>query len=244
MEAYRYLAKVYDSLMSDVDYLEWAEYLHGFLKSSGANRILEVSCGTGNITFELSALGLDIIASDLSLEMLKIAKQRNAALCADVRFVQQDMRKIRVGNKVDALVCSCDGANYIDETGLAQFAHSAYDALKPGGLLLFDISSSYKLKSVMDGQVYFDESDDTACIWKNTFDEAHNSLTLDVTLFVKNGDMFERFHETHTQYAHEIQTVQKCLVDAGFSQIDVFECFSTKRPSENTQRLQFVCYKV
>lgn len=230
--------------MSDVDYSSWAQYLHGFLRKSGAKNVLEVSCGTGNVTFELSALGYDITASDLSIEMLKIAKQRNASLCADVTFVRQDMRRIEVGNKVDAVVCACDGANYIDAPGLIQFAQSSYAALKPGGILLFDLSSSYKLKSVMDGQVYFDERDDIACIWKNTFDETDNALALDVTLFVKKGELFERQHEIHKQYAHEVPNVRDALAQAGFHKIDVFDGFTRNAPTEKTQRLQFVCYKV
>ena len=230
--------------MSDVDYSTWAQYLHGFLIDSRAKTVLEVSCGTGNITFELEQHGYEITASDISVEMLGIAKQRNAALCADVTFVRQDMRSLQVGNKQDAVVCACDGVNYIDTAGLAQFAQSSYAALMPGGILLFDISSSYKLKSVMDGQVYFDERDDIACIWKNTFDETDNALALDVTLFVKNGELFERQHELHKQYAHEASDVLAALKQAGFDKIDVLNCFTQNAPAVDSQRLQFVCYKV
>ena len=244
MGAYRYLAKVYDSLMSDVDYTSWAAYLHEFARDRHAKNVLEVSCGTGSITFALDKLGYNITASDISVEMLGIAKQRNASLCADVTFIRQDMRRIDVGNKVDAVVCACDGVNYIDAAGLSQFAQSSFAALKPGGILLFDISSSYKLSGVMDGQVYFDERDDIACIWKNTFDETDNALILDVTLFVKTGELFERQHELHKQYAHKTHDVLATLKQAGFHKIDVFDCFTRSAPDANAQRLQFVCYKV
>jgi SAM-dependent methyltransferase len=244
LNAYRYLAQVYDSLMSDVDYPLWAQYLHGFLSKSGAKNVLEVSCGTGNVTFKLAALGYNITAGDLSIEMLKVAKQRNAKQSAGVAFVRQDMRRIEVGNKVDAVVCACDGVNYIDEQGLAQFTKSAFAALNPGGVLLFDISSKYKLQSIMDGNVFFDEREQTACIWKNTFDEALGTLTLDVTLFVQKGELFERRHEKHIQYAHEAEPVTASLKRAGFTKIDVFDCFTHNPPTPQSQRLQFVCYKV
>ena len=96
----------------------------------------------------------------------------------------------------------------------------------------------------MDGHVFFDERDDIACIWKNTFDEAQSALTLDVTLFVKTGTLFERQHETHKQYAHEAQSVVTTLEQAGFTKIDVFDCFTLNAPTKQSQRLQFVCYKV
>jgi SAM-dependent methyltransferase len=244
LDAYRYLAKVYDSLMSDVDYPSWAQYLHGFLLGFGAKNVLEVSCGTGNITFALSRLGYNITASDISLDMLKIAKLKNTRLCEDVTFVQFDMRSFKVGNQADAVVCACDGVNYIDKQGLIKFVQSAYAAIKPGGILLFDLSSVNKLKNIMDGQVFFDERDDIACIWKNTFDETAGSLSLDVTLFIKNGELYEREHELHKQYAHETSFVTAELMQAGFNKIDVFDCFTQNAPDAQSQRLQFVCYKV
>ncbi len=98
MNAYRYLAKVYDSLMSDVDYNNWAQYLHRFLSKAGAKNVLEVSCGTGNITFELSALGYDIIASDLSIEMLKIARE-SGSCPPDVTFDVRNSSALRSPKK-------------------------------------------------------------------------------------------------------------------------------------------------
>lgn len=243
MEAYRYLAKVYDYFMQDVDYEAWAKYLHDFLSQYSAKRILEVACGTGRITRLLYDFGYEIIASDINTEMLKIAKQTANVHGNDAQFIQQDMRHIEVGNRVDAVVCACDGANYIDADGLSKFASSAFNALKQGGVLLFDISTRYKMKNVMDEQVFFDDAEDSACIWQNTFDENDDALLLDITLFIKKGELFERYSEHHVQYAHDVKEIKDIMQAAGFSNVEAFTCFTNKKAGTEDERIQFICNK-
>ena len=241
MNAYRFLAKTYNELMSDVDYGTWAAYIHNLIDKSGA-RIYETSCGTGSLTCRLYDLGHDIVASDISADMLREAAQAAREAGRDITFVQQDMRSLEAGRKADAVVSACDGVNYIDAQGVRQFAGCAYRALKDGGLLLFDISTKAKLLS-MDGQIYFDDSDDVTCLWKNKFDAQAGTLTMDLTLFVRQGELFERFSETHVQYAHETDDLRCMIKQAGFSNVDVYE-FLTKGPCTDTaQRAQFVCRK-
>ena len=243
LDSYSYLAGVYDEMMSDVDYSVWAGYLSGILATRGAKRLLEVSCGTGCITFELSKLGFDIVASDSSVKMLENAKRKNALLCADVKFVHQDMRRIEAAKSFDAVLSVCDGANYLDKSGLRQFLKSAYDAIKPDGALLFDINSIYKLLS-LDGESCFDETDDAVCIWKNTFNQESDALETDVTIFARHGDLYKRFVETHRQYAHSEADVVSAAKKAGFNDIKVYECQTFDAPKDDTKRLQFVLSKV
>jgi len=244
LKSYGYLADVYDKFMADVDYKMWAQYLHGILSENGAERLLETACGTGNVTFELAKYGYDITAADSSVEMLSIAKSKNAVQSAGVRFVRQDMRSLEAGRKFDAVLSACDGANYLCAEGLQSFLSSAYAALKKSGVLLFDISSERKLKKTLDGNSFFDEDNDTVCIWKNRFDENEKALYMDVTIFKKQGDMYERFDETHTQYAHSADFVLASAKEAGFAQTHVYDCFTRRKPDSSSQRLQFVCFKI
>ena len=243
MDHYLHLAKVYDEMMADVDYKTWAGYLHTILENCGAKKLFEAACGTGNITFGLNSYGYDINASDNSAAMLSIAKKKNARLCAEVRFILQDMRRIEPAGSVDAVICACDGPNYIDSRGLTMFAKSAFKALRKGGVLLFDVSSQYKLEKTLGGNVYFDETDDTVCIWKNTYDKVDKTLEMDVTIFDRLGKLFERQHETHIQYAHSRSDIEAALNSAGFDDILVYECFTFSEPATDSQRLQFVCRK-
>lgn len=242
MEAYEYLAQVYDKLMYDVDYSNWALYVAGFLKKINAKNVFEAACGTGKIALELYRLGFDITASDISPQMLKAASDSARKNGYDIRFILQDMRRIEVGKKADAVISSCDGPNYLDNDGFYAFVRSAYVALKEKGILMFDISSANKLNG-MDGQVYFDDQKDASYIWQNTYDKNRSRLVMDITLFVSQGRLYERFEEQHIQYAHDEKVIKNLLHSAGFKNVDVLECFTDHEPNEHSQRLQFVCYK-
>ncbi len=80
MEKYSYsaFAYVYDELMDNVPYDEWAEYLIGLLKENGVTEglVCELGCGTGQMTRRLAAAGYDMIGIDLSEEMLDVAREQ------------------------------------------------------------------------------------------------------------------------------------------------------------------------
>lgn len=240
MEAYEYLSQVYDELMYDTDYEKWAAFLDGMLKERDARRVYEAACGTGQITRRLYKAGYDITAADISPEMLKVAAKKARDEGAGIKFVMQDMRDIEVGNKVDAVISACDGVNYLDGAGAERFLTSAYAALCDSGVLLFDISSSQKLKG-LDGEVYFDDREDASCIWQNTYDNKKSALVMDVTLFVRRGRLFERFTETHVQYAHDEEFIIRAAKSAGFKSAEAVECFTGLPLRGGEQRIQFIC---
>lgn len=241
MEAYSGLAKAYNELMADVDYGAWAAYIHSLIGKSGA-RIYETACGTGSVTMRLYDLGHEIVASDISDGMLRVAADLARRSGRGITFVRQDMRVLEAGRKADAVVCACDGVNYVDAEGLSRFARSAFNALRDGGLLLFDVSTAEKLES-MDGQVYFDDSDDVSCVWHCAFDARSRTLNMDVTVFARRGDLFERFCETHVQHAHGLEDVRRAVAQAGFGAVDVYEFPTRDACRAGAQRAQFVCRK-
>ncbi len=241
MKAYDMLAKVYDKLMYDIDYDGWAKYIDELLNRKNA-AIFEAACGSGSISCALSLLGHRVVASDISHSMLEQSAHKARKSGCDIIFVQQDMRNIKVGNRVDAVVSACDGANYVDKEGLRQFACGAYNAVKKGGMLLFDMSTSAKL-AAMHKQLYYDDSDDVTCIWQGEYDTDKKMLATEVTLFVREADVYKKYCETHLLFAHEVREVTEMLYGAGFENVSVYE-FMTKKPyDKDTQRAQFVCSK-
>ena len=69
------------------------------------------------------------------------------------------MQSLSVHKPVSAITCACDGVNYLLSTEDAQkFFTCANRALKDEGLLLFDISSAYKLEKILGGQTFGEDS--------------------------------------------------------------------------------------
>ena len=242
-EAYSAFAAGYDRMMGDVDYDGWANYIHGFLKEAGARRVLECACGTGSLTVRLARMGYEITGSDLSEDMLMIARQK--ALDAGLRFlpfVCQDMQKIALHKPVDAVVCACDGVNYLLD-GAEDFFRAAHGALKSGGMLLFDVSSAYKLSTVLANNTFAATGADWAYIWENTWHPRWDRVDMLLTGFLKQGAGYARFEEHHSQRAYKEEELLSSLQSCGFGDIQVYEAFARSEPTPMSERLQFSARK-
>ena len=242
-EAYSAFAAGYDRMMGDVDYDGWANYIDGFLKEAGARTALECACGTGSLTVRLARRGYAMTGSDLSEDMLMIARQK--ALDAGLRFlpfVCQDMRKIALHKPVDAVISACDGVNYLLD-GAENFFRVAHDALKPGGLLLFDVSSAYKLSAILANNTFAATGEDWAYIWENTYHPRLDRVDMALTGFLKQGTGYARFEERHSQRAYSEEELRTSLQSCGFRDVRVYEAFTREAPGAIAERLQFVARK-
>jgi len=245
--AYDGFAALYDPLMRDVNYDEWAEYLQSFLKEQKGGKplvIAECACGTGEITLRLARIGHKMTGLDISPEMLSVAGEKARRAGMKIPFVQQDMRKLALHRQADAVIAACDGVNYLTSREHAeQFFKAAYAALKPGGVLLFDVSSRYKLSEILAGNTFGEDDGERAYFWRNVYDEEQKLLEMQLTFFAKEGELYRRFTETHIQRAHSETELTNALTSAGFDTILCFDAFTREPPQTVAERLQFVAYK-
>ena len=242
-EAYSAFAPGYDRMMEDVDYDGWAKYIDGFLRETGTKSVLECACGTGSLTVRLARMGYAVTGSDLSEDMLMIARQK--ALDGGLRslpFVCQDMRKIALHKPVDAVISACDGVNYLVD-GAEDFFRAAHRALKPGGILLFDVSSAYKLSTVLGDNTFAATGADWAYIWENAYRPRLDRVDMTLTGFLKRGATYARFEEHHSQRSYTEEELRTALVSCGFHDIQVYEAFTHNAPIDTTERLQFTARK-
>ena len=144
MGAYGAFAEVYDLLMDDFDYPAWAQYYLKLLETAGVRpkTMAECACGTGSMTIPFAEAGIRVTGVDLSGEMLEIAAEKARRAGVRPMFVCQDMAKLTLPRPADALVCACDGVNYLlSDEQVDGFFRAAHRAIRPGGALAFDISS-------------------------------------------------------------------------------------------------------
>src|SRR5690554_1757324 len=112
---YTYLARFYDRLM-DVDYFQWEQYLITLFKKydCAPETILDLGCGTGNLTIPLAQRGYAVSGVDLSAEMVAVAEAKAESIGLSIPFLVQDMRALALPNtNFDLIFSACDGVNYL-----------------------------------------------------------------------------------------------------------------------------------
>ena len=244
MPAYEAFAGLYDALMDDVDYDGWAAYYLKLIEGAGVapKTLCDCACGTGSMSVRFAERGLRVTGVDLSGDMLRQAQAKARRYGVTAMFVCQDMCALALPRPVDALVCACDGVNYLtDDDRLSAFFARARESLKPGGVLAFDISSAYKLKSVLGNNFFGEDRDDVTYLWTNRFDEAAETVTMELAFFVReDGGLYRRFDETHVQKAHDPEHLAGLMQDNGFTSIRIFGDRTFRPPEADAQRIHFV----
>ncbi|SIS52107.1 class I SAM-dependent DNA methyltransferase [Salimicrobium salexigens] len=239
--SYGQLAVVYDRLMEDAPYDEWKAFFLNILSKEEvrAEYVLELGCGTGEITHRLEEEGFKMTGVDMSEEMLAIASsKRNSS----IRWVQQDIANLEGLREYGAVISFCDVVNYItEERGLESMFLNAYEALEEGGVFIFDIHSPSHAHKHMSGQTFAEVYDDLSYIW--FCDEENDVMTHDLTFFIEHEGVYRRFDEVHHQRIYQPDYIRKALSDAGFEISGVYSDFSLDE-SEDGDRIFFVCKKV
>lgn len=239
-------ASVYDHLMTDTPYDEWYKNLMSLYNKYAmkGKDILDLACGTGAMTLRLSKAGYKVLGIDLSETMLEIAQQRAFKENLKARFIQQDMTELNLFHPYDSVISYCDGFNYIlDEKKLENTLKLVHKYLKKDGLLVFDMSSSYKLKHIL-GQNVFTETGDSPYIWENYYDNETKILEFDLTIFVGQGNQYKRFDEIHKQRAYEINQILEIMIKSGFDPLEILDTNAHKQVTETTERWLFVGRKI
>lgn len=237
---YSEFAFVYDALTDDIDYKETVGYLEKIFEKQmncKPKLILELACGTGSVTSLLAEKGYDMIGADLSEDMLNIAREK----CdQSVLLLNQDMTDFELYGTVDVILCLLDSVNYVtDKKKLQKMFSLAHNYLEYGGLFIFDINSSYKLKNIIAENTFIRETEDIYSVWENEQDG--ESVKFCLNFFVKNeNNSYERFCEEHKERIYEIDEVLKMLKKAGFEDVKVYGNNTFKPPSEKEERIYFI----
>ncbi len=246
MTAYGEFASLYDELMNDIDYEKWFNYIEEIFKrhDKKPRTILEMACGTGNLTEFFCKKNYIVTCFDLSEEMLIQASSKLSGY-RNVNILQQDMTKLNLNkNKFDVVVSACDSINYITSSeDLFKVFKNTYDHLEEGGMFVFDINSHYKLKHIIGENIFVEDTDDIFYVWDNEFLEEEQLCNFYLTFFVKENGVYRRFDETHIERAYHTEEILELLKSVGFKGIEAYDEFTFDEAKEQSERIFFTALK-
>lgn len=128
--------------------MAWTERTEGeinraltMLRPEGGERVLDLACGTGRHSLELVRRGFSVVGSEISPELVEIARRDAEAEGLEATFIEGDLRELDFEDEFDIVLNLNDGAVGYFETD--EENHRTFEviarALKPGGQNLIQV---------------------------------------------------------------------------------------------------------
>lgn len=230
---YKELAPFYDALVKDDEATQaWGDFVTQHLPKG---ELLELACGSGEISILLAKLGYTITATDISDAMLMVAKTKTGHELLD--WKQMDMRSFQDIPEVDGILCFCDSLNYLlEEEDIARVFKQSYKHLKDGGTFLFDVHSMDRLKEFADEYIEDGYMDEVAYQWSITCENEYLFHTFAFYDQDANAHL-----EQHRQRVYDPMWLKQQAEDCGFH-VDIFTDFTQAGICEG-EKYFYICRK-
>ncbi|MFE4812291.1 methyltransferase domain-containing protein [Peribacillus simplex] len=245
---YERFAYVYDELMKDAPYEKWLMILTAKLEQYGigGRKVLDLACGTGEMTVELAQHGFVVTGVDLSDEMLLVANEKAVKLGLSIPLFQQNMAELEGLGQFDCVTIFCDSLNYLrDEEDIVKTFSRVHEHLKDGGLFLFDVHSIYKMEEIFRDNTFAVNGEEVSYIWDCFPGVEPYSVEHDLSFFVRDDEsgLYDRFDELHYQRTYPVEQYKKWLEQAGFTVSEVLADLEDAPLAAETERILFVASK-
>jgi SAM-dependent methyltransferase len=111
-------------------------------------RVLDMCCGFGRHVLALRARGADAYGMDLSMDLLRLARELPEFTLIDTRLVRGDVRAVPFQRgSFDAVVMLFSSFGYFGDEGDRAVLGEVARMLKPGGIAVFDLMNPARVRA-------------------------------------------------------------------------------------------------
>jgi SAM-dependent methyltransferase len=213
---YSRLAPAYDAALGVRNFVGTRAAFERLVKRYGIRfrSAADIGCGTGLFACYLSRCwGVPVFAVDRSPEMLRIATQNCPA--PNVRFLQQDIRELRLPFPVDLITANFDTLNHLLTGPELRLAfRRIWKNLRPGGHFLFDLITPCQPLGSRQTYIRRLGSGSYKALQQIRWNPRHRILSIFVIIrspFSKVSTL-----EAHQERAYSPAEVGRWLLDVGF----------------------------
>lgn len=189
----------------------------GILRDNGipGGLVVDLGCGSGLWARELLRAGCGVLGIDISEAMVEIAREKAPGA------------GFRVGSLFEAPIPPCDAVtavgevlNYLfdpenEERGLEGVFGRVYEALRPGGVFVFDVLGPGQVPLGVASRGW-SIGEDWAVLNEKEEDPGRGTMERRIVSFRKFGEHYRREDEVHRVRLYEPEEVAGGLERAGF----------------------------
>lgn len=241
---YSRLASIYDLVMAHVDYQHWARYVQRIIQKwhPQARRLLDISCGTGSLLFQLDLRTYRVFGFDLSFDMVRIARMKAQSLVVPIPIWQNNMTSFRLREPVDVVICLYDSINYLLDSALwIKLLNRVHEELADPGIFIFDICTEKNSKRYFDNFVEKDRGKGYRYIRESKY---NSEIRIHTNRFTMNFDSDPMTYiEHHQQRILLVRDVVDLIAATPFQLVGAYDDFTFSRANENSLRIHFALKK-
>lgn len=219
------------------------------LKKHKVKTVLDLTCGTGSQVFFLAKRGYEIVGADFSPDLLKIARKKAKKEKRNIRFIDGDMRSIKVGS-FDAAITMFNAVGHLTKSDFEKAIRNIHKNLKDDGIYVFDIMNLEVLtdkavrdlswhihRKVGDAQIH-----NVQCLTidrKNGLLTAYDNLTIQ-----KNANKPTRINNKFSLQIYTAKKLRELLARNGFKALDQYGIDGSEFLAKKTTSILTVARKI
>ncbi len=262
-DQFKEIAPYYDDLMAGVPYRLWVDYLEDLFRRHdfSPRTILDVACGTGNVSEILAKRGYEVVGADISPGMIEVARRKQWGVeyhVADMAELDltchpeldsgsREMLKPAqhgVRRKFDLAISLFDSLNYItDVDHVARAIKRVGEHVRDGGYFIFDVNTIYALSHHFFDQANLGSPHYPHYIWSSEYDHATRICRVNMTFEVLDNGKTRQFRIVHVQRGHSLEELSDWLGQAGFEVVEILHAYRFRKPTRRSDRVFFIARK-
>jgi len=220
---YADLSLYYDQFCAGVDYAQQCDFAERALQcfgESGGRDYLDLACGTGPHLHFMQQKGFHCYGLDNSAQMLELAQQR----CPQAQLLLSDLAAFDYDRQFDLISCFLYSLHYSHPiAALCETLRRAYQALKPGGVFIFDLVDKEGIRN-SEGVVSHADCPQGALRFQSGWRYRGHGDVLDLNLSIElasnsdsdNASGKQSWSDHHVMTAITIVDVKSLLQKTGF----------------------------
>lgn len=197
-----------------------APLIQAFFEKTAARAdktLLDLCCGTGQLSAHFLEQGYRVTGIDLSEAMLQFAKEnlRQYIESGQAELVHADAANFRLNDQYSLVVSTFDSLNHLpDEEALKKCFQCVFRVCS--GIFIFDLNTRTGLRR-WNSIAIDDSSDDALIITRGIFDGQSDKAWTNITGFSRTPDgLYERFDETAFNTVFGLAKVKRMLLELGW----------------------------